>query len=335
MSIKEILETYSGEDFFKAEFLKREFLIDKIMRERDSMLIVGGEKAGKSILTQQLVFSLTSGTQLFLDEYEVLRPCHVVYVQGEGDKADTQKRFRSMRKNLEFDESNFTLVYAKNNLGLEIAENMKDLEGEILNKIVDKEVCVIIFDPLYFCFNGSISDDLMVRKFLGNIRELKEKFNCAIIIVHHTHKLKFDMKGKVVEEGDEAIFGSGALKWFPDHLVLFSYNKNTGIRTFQCNTQRSGDIVRYIDLRLNQPDPLYLTKAEHQIHADQKMIHDKSHLIVQILQANPEGLTVKQIYEGGGFGKATFYRDVKKLLVSGQVTKHEELRPVIYRIFKE
>lgn len=329
-NIQDILEVFTGKEFFETEFPKRQFLVDKILRERDAMLIVGGEKAGKSILTQQIVFSLTSGSQPFLDEYEVLKQCKVVLVMGEGDKTDAQIRYKSMREHLEFDEKNFLLIYAKNNLNLQLKENMQIIIGQITNKWGDEYPDVVIFDPLYFCFSGSISKDDIVRDFLGNVREMKEMFGCAVIIVHHTHKLKFDQKGHVVEEGDEAVFGSGTLKWWPDHLVLFSYNKNTGIRTFSCNTQRSGDIVRYIDLRLNT-SPLYLTKAEHQISLDKQTIHCKADLILKVIEENEIGLSAEQIYKGIGIAKSTFYRDIKKLLTLKQVEKLEGVRPIIYK----
>jgi len=53
--------TYSGEEFFGLTLPKREFLVDGFIREKDTVMLVGDEKAGKSLLAFQLICSLTSG----------------------------------------------------------------------------------------------------------------------------------------------------------------------------------------------------------------------------------------------------------------------------------
>ena len=63
---------YSAEEFFGKKLESREALIDQILHEKDSVIIAGKPKTGKSVLLFQLICSLTSG-EPFLDRFEVKR----------------------------------------------------------------------------------------------------------------------------------------------------------------------------------------------------------------------------------------------------------------------
>lgn len=311
--------SYSGEEFLGLEIKKRDFLIDKILRELDSVILVGAEKAGKSILAQQLIFSLTTGDQPFLDEFEVLKPCKVTYVQVEGELGDSQDRYRRMRMALDFDPKNFHIIFSA---PLELQDDRKAnilMEDIAMHHVPN----VLIFDPLYFCFTGSLSDDGIVRKFLGNIRRIKDRFSCAVIIVHHTHRMRFNKEGDLVDEGDDAIFGSSALKWWPDHIIFFTYNKKRGIREFRCTTQRSGDILDKIELKLEQPIPLYFRGLKATDTAN-------GFKIMKLLEL--EELSCNEMCDRLEISRASFYRDVKPLLKSKAIGKTETSRPVTYSI---
>ena len=51
---------YLGKQFFGLKLKKRKFLVENVIREKDSVILVGNEKSGKSLLTFQLICSLTS-----------------------------------------------------------------------------------------------------------------------------------------------------------------------------------------------------------------------------------------------------------------------------------
>ncbi len=312
--------SYDGNQFLGLELHKRQFLIDRIMRELDSILLVGGEKAGKSLFIKQLICSLTTGDHPFLDEFEIKKACKVSYVQVEGELSDTQDRFKRMIKAVDFNPDNFQIIFSE---PLEL-----DGDKDCLRLINDVEKChkpdILILDPLYFCFNGSLSDDAIVRKFLGNIRRIKDRFQCAIIIVHHTHKVRFNKDGGLLDEGDDALFGSSALKWWPDHLMFLTYNKKRGIREFRCSTQRSGDILDKMELRLEQPTPLYFRS----LSANDTVNGVK---ILGAIKSGPKTRT--QICDEIGISKASFYRDIKPLLKEGVMIrseKNDNLRTKIY-----
>jgi hypothetical protein len=270
----------------------------------------------------QLICSLTS-QQPFLNEYEIAKQCNVTYIQIEGELEDTVDRLKRMTKSLEFNPNLLQLIYTA---PLEL--HRKAVVGDIYNQIISvHKPDVIIIDPVYFAFSGSLSNDDIVRQFIGNIRILKTALNCAIILVHHTHKIRFNSKtGLPLEEGDDAIFGSKFLKAYPDHTLFFTYNKAKMLRTLSCSTQRSGDIVKECSLRLVEPDPLYFEITTEE--------PTKDYLVVELLRRAEykEGLTPSKIMEKLAIKRTTFYASIKKPMRDGVLTKDDTKRPVIYRI---
>ena len=61
---------YSGRELFEKEFPKRAWLVEGIIKEKDSVILVGDPKAGKSLLAFQLICSMTS-QHPFLDHHQV------------------------------------------------------------------------------------------------------------------------------------------------------------------------------------------------------------------------------------------------------------------------
>src|SRR3990167_9501821 len=224
-------------DYFLDELLElnlppRDWLVEGLLREADSVIMVGNEKSGKSLFIYQLISSLTSG-QPFLDHYATFKPRKVTYIQLEGELTDSQDRFKRLNKTLEYEYRNCLYMF-RAPLEMQDRSYAQSLQQYLLKKWNGITPDVVIFDPIYFTFTGSLSDDAVVRQFIGNLRIFKEALNCAIILIHHTHKQRWTTDGFTIEEGDEAIFGSKFFKAWADHILLFMYDKKRGIRTLSC-----------------------------------------------------------------------------------------------------
>lgn len=309
---------YTGEQFFNLSLKPRPFIVDGIIREKDSFLLVGDEKAGKSLLAFQLICSLTSGHP-FLDRFEVKRPCKVSYVQIEGELQDSLDRFNKMIKVLDFDRSKFQMIFSA-----PIDLQNPGVRTALLNDVQEHKPDILIIDPIYFAMAGSLSDDLSVRAFIGSLRILKDTLGCAVGLVHHTHKIKLDRDGNIIMEGDDAIFGSKFFKAWADHTILFTHDKKRNVRVFSCATQRSGDIVTSLHLKLNQPDPLYFEELDKPV--------SKEDQIICILKANANGgMTPDELMDKLEMKRDTFYRSLKDPLNRGEVLKIPG-RPVKYII---
>lgn len=306
---------WSGTELMSAKFKKRDWLVENILRERDTMLFVGDEKAGKSLVIQQLVCCLTS-QHAFFDKYKVSKPCRISYIQLEGEIEDTQDRFKRLSSTIDFNPEMFQLLFYP-----PISFGNTDEYIKLGNDIISHHrPDIVVIDPLYCAMEGSLNDDVAVRQFLGAVRIFKNTLNCGIIIVHHTHKMRLDRDGKHISEGDEATFGSKFLKAYPDHTMLLAYNKKTEERIMSCSTQRAGDIEKNLVLKLQQ-DPLYFYETEE--------IITKEDALHALLKAHPEGLTSDKIMEIAELPSRTFYRSLKVLYNQKRVLK-SKTRPVVY-----
>ena len=243
--VESTFKTYRGDELFGLKLQKRDWIVEGLIRERQSVLFVGNEKSGKSVFMKQLMCSLTS-QHPFLDKFKIARPCKVTYVQLEGELEDTQDRLNRMTQALEMNPSLFELMY------LEPQHLQSPIEAlRFANRFRNAMVPdVLIIDPIYFAFSGSLSDDEVVRNFLGNLRVIKNKLGCALILVHHTHKDRNTQMGQKIEEDDEATFGSKFLKAWADHIFLFRFDKRNETRLLSCNTQRGGDIEPMVRMKL-------------------------------------------------------------------------------------
>lgn len=310
---------YSGVDFISKEFPKKDWLIEGFIRERDAIILVGTPKVGKSVLTLQIICSLTTQHPLF-DKFNILRACNVTYLQLEGDIADTQDRAKRMMKSVEFDATKFSIGYLP---PLKLNE-IKEAKGLIIDIEMIHKPDVIIIDCAYFAFRGKMSDDDVVREFLGNLRIIKDHFNCTLILIHHTHKIRKDQKGNVILEGDEAMFGSQFFAAWPDHILFFVFDEKTGTRILQCNTQRSGTIEPATKLRMVQPDPLYFQDVTNIDVFDSKLFQE--------MESCKQMLDAQSWCNKTGIAKRTFYVTIKKLMLEGIITKDETKRPVKYGV---
>lgn len=301
---------YKGEELFSLKFQKRPFLVDKLIREKDSIILVGDSKAGKSIFMFQLICSLTSQLP-FLDKYDILRPLKVLYVQLEGELEDSYDRFERLKKSLDINSELFSLGYLPP-LSLENLGVAKKLEADIRNVMIPD---VLIIDPIYAACLGDLSNNDLVRRFLGNLRIIKQSLNTTLILVHHTSKLTFNSYGEPIDKGDKGLFGSTFFQAFPDHVLLLTLDRKSQIRTLTCKTQRSGDIEEEIHLKLIQPDPLYFQVTE-EIPADELAI-----LEVLRQERFKDGLSIDQLCKETQLSRTSVYRSIKIPLSKNLIIK--------------
>lgn len=309
---------YSGEKFLSLELPPREWLVEGLIRKSDSVILVGNEKSGKSLFILQLICALTSG-QPFLDTYNVGRPINVSYFQLEGELTDSQDRLKRMIETLEINPSLLNFYFYP---PLEL-QNRAYAQG-LCNKIKENGTPdLLIIDPIYFAFMGSLSDDDIVRNFIGNVRIIKDTLKCAVILVHHTHKQRWSTDGFQIDEGDDASFGSKFLKAWADHVILFHYDSKKALRTMSCSTQRSGDIIKQCQLRLIEPSPLYFEPFDKNPTSEMLIMN----LLFQ--EQFKDGLTGNDISKRLDINRNTFFSSIKKLLVE-DIVKKSSTRPIVY-----
>ncbi|MFC1808857.1 AAA family ATPase [Candidatus Omnitrophota bacterium] len=308
---------YALEELFAMDIKPRGWLVKKFVHEKDSILLVGGEKAGKTLLAFQMACSMSAG-EAFLDSYDVTKECKVTYLQLEGELEDSVDRLRLMRKSCHCNPKNFQLAFLP----------PINLEDPDITEMIVKDTTkfhhpdVIFIDPVYFSLDGDLSDNTAVRRFIGQIRILKERLNCAIILVHHTHKAKTGQYGQMIDEGDEAAFGSKFFKAYPDHTILFNYDKKRDLRVLTCGTQRSGKIERNLNLKLVEPDPLYYRVTDE--------IPTKEVVVLNCMPEDGSPCDYAHIHACTKLSRQTIYATIRTLVEDEYVIKDDSKRPVLY-----
>ena len=275
----------TGHDVLNFPAEPNDYLVEKMLWKNSVSMFIGPEKSCKSIFTSQKGIAMTYGDN-FLG-YDVVKPLNVFYIQCESDMAETKQRFTRFTKKggVKWNPDKWR-HYNPPAVCLDIDGKLLDSDTgeEIYAQGSYNDICwridkdgfnpdVIIIDPLYMAMEGSIVDEYAVRKFIRNVRRLKDRFKCAIIVVHHEKKPTLDKNGNAFEQGDNSIFGSSMLKNFASHVLQISIidehkrkmsaakEKDSSIkyRKVSCATQRSGNVVKDIYLELSQNPLLFKT----------------------------------------------------------------------------
>ena len=155
------LEILTGPDIWRV-MQNHEPLIDGVLWDGDVVMLLGSEKAGKSILGLQLAFCLTSCTP-FLDKYPVPKPLSVMYIQTEGKESEFVDRMHRMSNTVEVEETRFSRVF-KHSLALDDPAVVSALIEGI--KQMETPPRVAIIDSLYTSMLGDLNENQDVRRFI-------------------------------------------------------------------------------------------------------------------------------------------------------------------------
>lgn len=296
-------------------------LIEHVLYERDVVCISSAPGVGKSILALQMLCNLTTGTPL-LNTYNIPRPMNVLYVQSEGDRAETLERINMMRYGMKIDNERWAHINIPGTQ-LNVDEHFNDFFAQ--TKQPGMKYDVIMIDPLYTTVKGSLSEDKVATDWIRNMRSLKSYYECAMIVWHHDGKDQYS-EGVVIDKGSNNTFGSVFWQAFFNHNFKLRVKK--GVHTLECGKQRSGKIVDRIDMIMKSPKPLmYDILAED---SDNNTMIVKHHIY-----ATTEPISAKKLVEATGISKSTIYRILKKLQLSMEVETFNDSVQVLYRPLKK
>lgn len=292
-------------------------LIDQMLYERDNILMVGREKSNKSTFWLQACCALTSG-EPFLGEYDVPRPIDCAFIQAEGKLSSTRQNAERMTKVIPCDQSKLSILYYPSiplNTDVGFVQIKNDLDSW-------RRPELIVIDPLYQSMAGDLTSQLDSSAMTANLRLLSEYYQCAIVLIHHAHRPRLDDKGTMLNEGDNAIFGSFVWKAWPDSVFLIEkVQGHKNYRRFSCDTQRMGNVVDKIDLLLVEPEPYYLQIKEGQP-------------IDAMVRANLNGepFTIKDLIHRTGKSRQHLHNSVQRLMHLNEIAVIDPTtKPLVYR----
>ena len=198
--VSEVPEVYRFKDFMNAD-VSFDWAIENLLPVAGSMLIFGSPGIGKSTFSLRLAISLAMGEDKFLI-WNIVKQQRVLFVSLEMQHNELKKFFLDMKLSTEtFDilHDNFVIWPIGNAHPFE----SKDEQIRLLKWIRMYQIELVIFDSLSVSIYGSVTDDLIIgqlNKFLNE--EVRKKFKCSYIFIHHPRKGVNGITRKSLEQDD-------------------------------------------------------------------------------------------------------------------------------------
>ena len=168
----------------KKTFIKKDFIVEKLMKSGGLYCLVARPKVGKSLLALQLANSVATGTT-FLGLKTT--PSPVLYISTEMDFAQILERIEIM--DLKFTDKNFLFKEREIN---ERKLNLMDLQLDFQDFANDYNGQLVIID-MFSGIDLNNGYDLNNYQDIGQyviptFRELCKKHNFTILLIHHLNK---------------------------------------------------------------------------------------------------------------------------------------------------
>ena len=202
----------------RQENIKKEFIVDNLMKSNGLYCLVARPKVGKSLLALQLANSVATGTDFLGNRTS---PSPVLYISTEMDSTQILNRIDMM--GLQFNDNNFLVI--EQNVG-ERKLNLMDLQSqfqEFANEYNGKLVIIDMFSGIdlnngYDLNNYQDMGQIVIPKF----REMCKKYNFTILLVHHLNKNNTSLGSTAI---DGSVDGKITLKEDSNikNKIIFNY----------------------------------------------------------------------------------------------------------------
>jgi len=319
MEEKKEFGLFTGDEIFDYSNEKNP-IIEHFLYERDTMWIDSKPGEGKSLIALTLICNLTSGKS-FLETYNIERPYKVLYVQTEGDRAETLERLELISRKNPINNDNWVHMNW-NGLTINTDSGFELFKEKIAT--INMKYDVIIIDPLYTTIKGTLSADDVAIDWVRNMRKLRSKYNCAIIVLGHKPKETFTNTGKLMEKGAANLFGS--TYWGAFANQNFKLNNTNGNLTLTRGKQRSAKIVNSIEMKIVETDEFLLLTNRNELS------NRNSVIIYDIVKRAGKPVSVKTLFKEAEIPESTVHRVVHKLLDEKRIERIKVGKAYFYQL---
>lgn len=195
--------------------IKKDFIVENLMKSNGIYCLVAKPKAGKSLLALQLAGAVATG-QSFLGNRS--NPSPVLYISTEMDSNQLLDRINKM--GLNFNDNNFFLIEQNPN---ERKLNLMDLQNQFKEFSEEYKGKLVIVD-MFSGIDLNSSYDLNNYQDIGQyvipkFREMCKKFDFTMLLVHHLNKSNTPL-------------GSTALEGSVDGIITLKKDKDINSKVF-------------------------------------------------------------------------------------------------------
>lgn len=158
------------------------YLVQGLVPREGLVVVYGPPKCGKTFWTFDLVAHVALGWPYRGRRVE---KGTVVYIACEGERGLAARKEAFQQERLAEDaDPSFFLLTTRLDLPAQVDELVLDVAGQM--QPPGAPVSAIVFDTLNRSFSGSESRDEDMTKYIAAADTLRERFRCAVIIIHHT-----------------------------------------------------------------------------------------------------------------------------------------------------
>jgi len=245
------------------------FLVDDLLPQGETLLIIGQGGVGKSLFTLDLAISLADAPSMgFLGHFKVNNKCKVLFVQAENCEAGTKERLNSMLHN----HPNKASIL--DNIGFVSVDDDVMLFGHIEDDSFCEKIAtqaakfnadVLLIDPLSSFHHADENSNVQMRQVLDKLSRLGQQMNVSIVLVHHDGKMG---------NGSSSAGGRGASAigdWASSSIVI-QKGKPVGNVTLEHAKSRYGRIFEKLNLRREDSLRYSIIKTQDEVENDKETI---------------------------------------------------------------
>lgn len=201
--------------------IKKDIIINGIMRSKGVYLLVSQPKVGKSMLALQLADSITNGKP-FLGHKVIASP--VLYISTESDFGQLQDRLTTL--NLKPKKDSLFIIDRDGKANI----SLFDIEYEIHEFATEYKGKLIIIDMLKD-MNFGVSYDInsyqdVAQILMSKLRSMCEKYNLSILITHHLNKQNLTLGSTAFDASVDGIITLKEYKNSKSHIKMIISNRD-------------------------------------------------------------------------------------------------------------
>ena len=188
-----------------------ELLRHRFLCRAGALLLVGQTGIGKSAIAVQCAVMWSIGREAFgIQPRGCLR---ILIIQAENDMGDMAEFREGMLKGLAISEEDraksvIRTARVDSVMGADFCEHAVEPLLEMMKPDL------LIIDPALSYLGGEANQQRDVSMFLRNgLNPLLHKFNCGLVLIHHTNKPAQGDQKAAWQGGDFAYLGSGSAEW--------------------------------------------------------------------------------------------------------------------------
>ncbi len=220
--------------------------VEGLLCRGDKLLLFGAEKTGKSLLATNWGIELARGEPLSTI-FNTTRALKVLYFQSEISRKRMQNRILKMFSKKVPPRSRFEIVDRKALTILEEA-NFK----LVCRKIEEFKPDVVVFDPLFKFTYANLSDSDIITKAILTLDSILQRYQVAIIIVHHTRKPAPGDVEKFREGSFAEAYGSRFLTADADSMVKVARPKAKDRKLIKLYFQGRDEDIDPVEIRRDE-----------------------------------------------------------------------------------